>query len=110
MCSLPHYKSEIICTSVRARAMHAGADLARRQRGGRGDTQGGLWMGVGWTVELKLNRKQNWIPTGGSDPLTPSLNPPLACAWCGVCRPMWLDRWINIIIKASTNSYRFVYA
>ena len=35
-------------------------------------------MGVGWTVEMKLNRKKktNWIPTGGGvgvgcDPLPP---------------------------------------
>ena len=44
-----------------------GADLARCQPGGGGDTQGGGgvvnggWV-VGWTVELKLNRK-NWIPS-----------------------------------------------
>ena len=37
----------------------------------------GGW-GVGWTVELKLNRKE-WIPTGGGvgTPLTPSIDPPL---------------------------------
>ena len=36
------------------------------------DTQGGL--GVGWTVELKLNiekKKRNWLPTRGCDPLPP---------------------------------------
>ena len=54
----------------------AGADLARRQRGGGGGvTLKGLggW-GVGWTVELKLNRKKrkkNGFQRGGvAIPLT----------------------------------------
>ena len=48
-----------------------GADLPRRQRGGGGGVtlKGGGGVvngggGVGWTVELKLNRTKNWIPTG----------------------------------------------
>ena len=52
----------------------AGADLARRQRGG--DTQGVGGLGVGWTVELKLNRnkKKKKDSNGGgwrSDRLVP---------------------------------------
>ena len=45
------------------------------------DTERGVCVNrgwrVGWTVELKLNRKKNWIPTGGVRPPNPPPPPPL---------------------------------
>ena len=66
-------------------------DVARRQRGGgalKGDVVNGGWglgvggLGVGWTVEWKLNRgkKNKWIPTGGGATLLT-----LSCVRSGLC-------------------------